>query len=125
MLCLPLCHFLFRSFSPWLSMYFLITSIGAPPVVSRQKLWLQKCSFHSFCLICGNSFFRSLLLALLYAFIWVSLEKYMYMVFVMIPFFESDIVIWGNILKYLFRPAGNILIENLSAVFNYKHKMIV
>ena len=35
-----------------------MTSIGAPPVVSRQKLWLQKHSFHSFCRICGNSFFR-------------------------------------------------------------------
>ena len=41
--------------------------MGAPPAVSRQKLWLQKVSFHSFSLICGNSFFSSRLEALLYA----------------------------------------------------------
>lgn len=46
----------FAAFSPCDSIYFLMTSIGAPPVVSRQKLWLQKHSFHSFCRICGNSF---------------------------------------------------------------------
>ena len=32
-------------FTPWLSMYWRITSTGAPPAVSRQKLWLQKASF--------------------------------------------------------------------------------
>ena len=50
------------------SIYFLIVSMGAPPAVSRQKLWLQNVSSHSFFLICGNSFFRRRLLALLYAF---------------------------------------------------------
>ena len=29
-------------FCPWFSMYLRITSMGALPVVSRQKLWLQK-----------------------------------------------------------------------------------
>ena len=37
------------------------------PAVIRQKLLLQKYSFHSFFLISGYSFFSSLLLALLYA----------------------------------------------------------
>ena len=55
----------FSCFSPCVLMYSLITSIGAPPAVIRQKLWLQKVSFHSFLRIAGNSFFRSLLLALL------------------------------------------------------------
>ena len=52
-------------FSPWVSMYWRITSTGAPPAVNRQKLWLQKASFQSFSLISGYSFFNSLLLALL------------------------------------------------------------
>lgn len=80
-----------------------------------RKFFLQKSAACTFICIYELAYFR----------IWVCLEKYMYMVFVMIPFFESDIVIWGNILKYLFRPARNILIENLSAILNYKHKMIV
>ena len=49
----------------------------------------------------------------------------MYMVFVVISFFKSDIVIWGNILKDLFCPAGNSIIKNLAAVLNHKYKMIV
>ena len=52
-------------------------------------------------------------------------EKYVYMIFVMVPFFKSDVIIGGDIFKYLFRPIGNIFIENLSAIFGYKHKMIV
>lgn len=44
-----------------------MTSMGAPPVVSRQKLLLQKYSFQSLRLISGNSFFSRRLLALLYA----------------------------------------------------------
>ena len=55
-------------FSPWLSIYFFITSIGAPPLLTRQNLLLQKYSFHNFCRISGNSFLISRLLALLYAF---------------------------------------------------------
>ena len=30
-------HFLFLSFCPWFSIYFFITSIGAPPIVSKQN----------------------------------------------------------------------------------------
>ena len=67
---------LIQCFSPWLSIYFRITSIGAPSVVSRQKLWLQKYSFQSFWRICGNFFFKSLLLALLYAFINLLISVY-------------------------------------------------
>lgn len=48
-------------------MYLRITSTGAPPVVSRQKLRLQKYSFQSLRLIPGNSCFNRRLLALLYA----------------------------------------------------------
>ena len=32
-------------FTPWLSIYWRITSTGASPAVSRQKLWFQKASF--------------------------------------------------------------------------------
>ena len=80
-----------------------------------RKFFFQKSAARAFICVYELAYFR----------IWVCLEKYMDMIFVMIPFFKSDIVIWGNILKYLFRPAGNILIENLSAVLNHKHKMIV
>ena len=52
-------------------------------------------------------------------------EKYVYMILVMIPFFKGDIIIGSNIFKYLFCPLGNIIIENLSAIFDYKYKMIV
>jgi hypothetical protein len=45
-----------------------MTSIVAPPVVIRQKLFDQKYSFQSFCLISGYSFLINLLLADLYAF---------------------------------------------------------
>ena len=38
---------------------------------------------------------------------------------------KGDIVIWSNILKDLFCPAGNCVIKNLSAVLNHKNKMIV
>ena len=55
----------------------------------------------------------------------MCLEKYVYMVFVVIPFFKSDIVIGSNILKYLFCPVGNIIIKNLPAVLDHKHKMIM
>jgi len=49
-------------------------------------------------------------------------EKYVYMIFVMVPFFKSDVIVGGDIFKYLFRPVGNIFIENLSAIFGYKHR---
>ena len=52
-------------------------------------------------------------------------EKYVYMILVMIPFFKGDIIIGSNIFKYLFCPVGDIFIENLSAIFDYKYKMIV
>ena len=52
----------FRS-PPWERMYSWIISMGAPPVVSRQKLLLQNISFQSFSRIWGNSFLRSRLLA--------------------------------------------------------------
>ena len=55
----------------------------------------------------------------------MRLEKYMHMVFIVIPFFKGDIVIWSNIRKDLFCPAGNCVIKNLSAVLNHKNKMIV
>ena len=42
---------------PCLCMYFFITSIGAPPVVSKQKLLDQNISFQSFLRIAGNFFF--------------------------------------------------------------------
>ena len=54
---------------PDFSIYWRIVSIGAPPALSRQKLWLQNASFHNFSFIWGYSFFNSLLLALLYALI--------------------------------------------------------
>ena len=50
---------------------------------------------------------------------------YVYMILVMIPFFKGDIIIGSNIFKYLFCPIGNIIIENLPAIFDYEHKMIV
>ena len=49
--------------------YFLITSIVTPPVVSKLNDLVQKYSFQSLVLICGNSFLINLLLALLYALI--------------------------------------------------------
>ena len=80
-----------------------------------RKFFLQKSAACTFICVYELAYFR----------IWVCLEKYMYMVFVVIPFFKSDIVIWSNILKYLFRPTGNIIIENLSTVLDHNHKMIV
>jgi hypothetical protein len=53
----------------WLFMYRLITSIGAPPAVNKQKLGLQKYSFQRLLCILGNSFFTMRILALLYALI--------------------------------------------------------
>jgi hypothetical protein len=50
-------------------MYRFITSIGAPPVVSKQKLLDQKYSLHSFSLMLGYSFFIKRDDALLYALI--------------------------------------------------------
>ena len=47
------------------------------------------------------------------------------MVFIVIPFLKSNIVVWSNILKYLFRPAGNTIIKNLSTILNHKNKMIL
>ena len=44
--------------------------------------------------------------------IWVCPEKDMYMVFILIPFLKSNIVVWSNILKYLFRPAGKMCIRD-------------
>ena len=52
-------------------------------------------------------------------------EKYVYMIFVMVPFFKSDVIVGGDIFKYLFCPIGNIIIENLPAIFDDKYKMIV
>lgn len=48
-------------------MYRRITSMGAPPVVSRQKLRDQKYSFQSFCRMRGYSCLSRRLDALLYA----------------------------------------------------------
>jgi hypothetical protein len=50
-------------------MYRLITSIGAPPAVNKEKLGLKKYSFQRFLCICGNYFFTMRLPALLYALI--------------------------------------------------------
>ena len=80
-----------------------------------RKFLLKKPAACTFICIYELAYFR----------IWVCPEKYMYMVFVVISFFTSDIVIWGNILKDLFCPAGNSIIKNLAAVLNHKYKMIV
>ena len=46
--------------TPWFSIYLLITSIVALPVVIRQYDGLQKYSFHRYFLIVGYSFFINL-----------------------------------------------------------------
>ena len=68
-----------------------------------RKLFLKKSTACTLICIYELTYFR----------IWMCPEKYMYMIFIVIPFLESDIVIWSNILKYFFRPAGNTIIKNL------------
>lgn len=80
-----------------------------------RKLFLKKSAACTLICIYELTYFR----------IGVCPEKDMYMVFIVIPFLKSNIVVWSNILKYLFRPAGNTIIKNLSTILNHKHKMIV
>ena len=80
-----------------------------------RKLFLKKSAACTLICIYELTYFR----------IWVCPEKDMYMVFIVIPFLKSNIVVWSNILKYLFRPAGNTIIKNLSTILDHKHKMIV
>lgn len=55
----------------------------------------------------------------------MSLEQDMYMVFVVVPLLQCDIVIQRYVLKYLFSPVGNFIIEHLPPIFYNKYKMIV
>ena len=80
-----------------------------------REFFFQKSAACTFICVYELAYFR----------IGVGLEKYMHMVFIVIPFFKGDIVIWSNIRKDLFCPAGNCVIKNLSAVLNHKNKMIV
>lgn len=80
-----------------------------------RKLFLKKSAACTLICIYELTYFR----------IWVCPEKDMYMVFIVIPFLKSNIVVWSNILKYLFRPAGNTIIKNLSTILNHKNKMIL
>ena len=80
-----------------------------------RKLFLKKSAACTLICIYELTYFR----------IGVCPEKDMYMVFIVIPFLKSNIVVWSNILKYLFRPAGNTIIKNLSTILNHKNKMIL
>ena len=72
--------FLWRSsfFSPWLSIYCRIVSIGAPPALSRQEL--QQSVVGTFTGIDEFTAFR----------LWLRAEHHMNMVCIVIPFFQYD-----------------------------------
>ncbi len=52
-------------------------------------------------------------------------EQNMHMIFIVIPFLQSNIVIRSYILEDFFCTVGNIIIKRFPSVFYNKHKMIV
>ena len=99
--------FLWRGsfFSPWLSIYCRIVSIGAPPARSRQKL--PRSAAGTFTGIDEFTAFR----------LWLCAEHHMNMVCIVIPFFQYDPVSGCDILKDLFCSFGYFVIQYFSSVF--------
>src|SRR5699024_1153634 len=52
-------------------------------------------------------------------------EQNMHMIFIMIPFLQSNIVIRSYILEDFFCTVGNIIIKHFPSIFYNKYKMIV
>jgi hypothetical protein len=55
----------------------------------------------------------------------MRLEKNMNMVYVVIPFLQSDLIFGRYIAKDFFRPVGKCVVEDLSSVFDHQYQMIV
>ena len=92
-------------FSPGLSIYCRIVSIGAPPALSRQEL--QQSVVGTFTGIDEFTAFR----------LWLCAEHHMNMVCIVIPFFQYDPVSGCDILKDLFCSFGYFVIQYFSSVF--------
>lgn len=103
-----------------------MTDIGAPPVVSKQKLWLQKYSFQSFFRICGKFFLDQSATGTLVRIdefaqrgLWLRSEHDVDMIDIVVPFFDCYCVVWSNIFKYVFQAVRNIIINYFPSVFYY------
>ena len=52
-------------------------------------------------------------------------KQYVYMVFVMIPFLQGNLVGRFNVLKYLPQSFRNLIVNYFTSLLDHKHKMVV